>query len=106
MNPFILAKIEAHVPSLSMLIETYRLRHEVNVRAAIINTVLASEVRYLNREEVLYLAWFKADNDQRLREMDDKLKQRWLRKQRRQRATQTSRVRAGRPARLRRPRGA
>lgn len=106
MNPFILAKIEAHVPALSLLIESYRLRHEVNVRAAIINTVLASEVRYLSREEVLYLAWLKSDNDKRQRDLDDNLKQRWLRKQRRQRATQTVRVRAGRPARVRRTRGA
>ncbi len=101
LNPFILAKIETHVPALSILIESYRLRHEASVRAAIINTVLASEVRYLSREEVLYLAWFKADNDKRQREIDDSLKQRWLRKQR---ANQTPRVRAERPAPTRRKR--
>ncbi len=102
-NPFILAKIETHIPTLSDLILSYRLRHDVNVRAAIINAVLSSEVRYLSREEVLYLAWFKADNDKRLRELDDQLKQRWLRKQRQTRAKQTPRApRPGRPARVRR----
>ena len=83
MNLLVLGKIEAHAPALSELIETYRSRHEINVRAAIINAVLASEVRYLNRDEVLYLAWLKADNDKRLRMLDENLKYRWLEKQRR-----------------------
>lgn len=96
MNLLVLDKIEAHVPALSELIETYRRRHELNVRAAIINAVLASEVRYLSREEVLYLAWLKADNDKRLRMLDENLKHRWMEKQRRQRNNVPGRVRAAR----------
>lgn len=98
MNLLILEKIKAHVPGLSDLIEDYRQRHENNVRAVIINAVLASEVRYLNREEVLYLAWLKADNDKRLRLMDENLKHRWLEKDRRRRAASRARPQTGRPA--------
>ena len=97
LNLLVLDKIEAHAPALSTLIETYRLRHETNVRAAIINAVLASEVRYLSREEILYLAWLKADNDKRLRSLDEDLKRRWLEKQRRARASTPTRPQAGRP---------
>lgn len=93
MNLLVLDKIEAHVPALLELIESYRLRHKINVRAAIINAVLASEVRYLSREEVLYLAWLKADNDKRLRMLDENLKYRWLEKQRRQRSRLSQRPR-------------
>lgn len=97
MNLLVLDKIESHVPGLANLIESYRQRHEMSVRAAIINAVLASEVRYLSREEVLYLAWLKADNDKRLRSLDEDLKRRWLEKQRRQRhAMGGTRVHAGR----------
>ena len=81
MNLFVLDKIEAHIPGLSELIESYRASARGNVRAAIINAVLASDVRYLSREEVLYLAWLKSDNDKRLRSLDEDLRQRWLEKQ-------------------------
>lgn len=94
MNLSVLNKIEAHVPALSELIENYRLRHDINVRAAIINAVLASEVRYLSREEVLYLAWLKADNDKRLRMLDEELRLRWLAKQGRSRKDPPRRLRA------------
>ena len=97
MNLFVLDKIEAHAPALSELIETYRRRHEINVRAAIINAVLASEVRYLSQEEVLYLAWLKADNDKRLRMLDENLRQQWLEKQRRQKADARVRPRTAPP---------
>ena len=100
MNLLVLEKIEAHVPALSQLIDSYRLRHETNVRAAIINAVLASEVRYLTREEVLYLAWIKADNDKRLRMLDEDLRHRWTEKQRRTRTGLRARSpHAGRPHR-------
>ena len=94
MNLSVLDKIEAHVPGLSDLIESYRQRHEINVRAAIINAVLASEVRYLSREEVLYLAWIKADNDKRMRMLDEDLRQRWREKECRHRADSRRRRRA------------
>lgn len=80
MNSLVLNKIETHAPALLRLIKSYRQRPEINVRAAIINAVLASEVRYLSREEVLYLAWLKADNDKRQRTLDENLRQRWLEK--------------------------
>ena len=98
MNLLVLDKIEAHAPALSEMIENYRRRHEVNVRAAIINAVLASEVRYLSREEVLYLAWLKADNDKRLRMLDEDLKRRWLVKRRRSRNSTPERPRTVRTA--------
>ncbi len=98
MNLSVLDKIAAHAPALSELIEAYRLRHETNVRAAIINAVLSSEVRYLSREEVLYLAWLKADNDKRLRMLDENLKHRWLEKQCRQQTSTRARPRTAHPA--------
>ena len=85
MNTDLLTKIEAHIPAISELSRLYRERHEATVRAAIINVVLASEVRFLTREEVLYLAWLKADHDKRARALDEDLKRHWLEKQGRQR---------------------
>ena len=81
MNLLILDKIAAHAPKLSKLVESYRLRHEAHTRAAIVNATLASEARYLSRDEILYLAWLKADYDQRTREEDDALRQRWKNRQ-------------------------
>ena len=100
MNLYILAKIEAHVPAVSKLVKSYRRKPDTGVRAAIINAALAAESRYLSREEVLYLAWLKADHDRRARELDDDLKRQWLEKQRRQRSP------VGRPAGLSRQRAA
>ena len=103
MHTEILEKIEAHVPALAQLSESYRERHQASVRAAIINAVLSSEVRYLTREEVLYLAWIKADHDRRARELDEDLKRQWLKKQRRFRQDFPVRRNVGRPTGQRHP---
>ena len=81
MNLLLLNKIESHAPRLSRLVQSYRLRHEEHTRAAIVNAILASEVRYLSQEEVLYLAWIKADYDQRTREQAEAWRQRWKNRQ-------------------------
>ena len=97
MNLYTLAKIEAHVPSVAKLVNSYRKRPDVGIRAAIINAALASEARYLSRYEVLHLAWLKADHDRRARELGDDLKRQWLDKQRRHRLPMGRPAGSGRP---------
>ena len=80
----ILEKIERNAPRLSELIEAYRARREERVRAAIVNAILASEVRYLSPDEILYLAWLKAGYDQRMREEHEAVRQRWQDRQRKE----------------------
>ena len=78
MKAEILGKIEQHVPKLKGLVAEWRSCGARTTRAVIVSAVLAADVRFLSRDEILYLAWLKADYDQGTREQDELIRKRWL----------------------------